>query len=252
MYLNIKQMKKTLLLFDVDGTLTKPRLKITNDMVELLQKLSKKDTIELGFVGGSDIEKQKEQLGEENFHLFTWKCSENGLLTYHNEKVIHKVSMINNIGEETYQRLVNACLKIMSELTLPKKRGTFIELRNGMINVSPIGRSCSQEVRDEFVQYDKEHKVKETFVRQLQESVPDLCDLLQFSIGGQISIDIFPKGWNKTYCLQFLTDTYETIYFFGDKTMEGGNDYEIYKDPRVKGTTVTSYHDTMNFLQQFI
>ena len=34
--------------------------------------------------------------------------------------------------------------------------------------------------------------------------------------------------------------------------MEGGNDYEIYKDPRVKGTTVTSYHDTMNFLQQFI
>lgn len=34
-------------------------------------------------------------------------------------------------------------------------RGTFIEFRNGMINVSPIGRNCSQEERDEFEKYDK-------------------------------------------------------------------------------------------------
>lgn len=34
-------------------------------------------------------------------------------------------------------------------------RGTFIEFRSGMINVSPIGRNCSQEERDEFERYDK-------------------------------------------------------------------------------------------------
>lgn len=34
-------------------------------------------------------------------------------------------------------------------------RGTFIEFRNGMLNVSPIGRNCSQEERDEFEKYDK-------------------------------------------------------------------------------------------------
>lgn len=34
-------------------------------------------------------------------------------------------------------------------------RGTFIEFRSGMINVSPIGRNCSQEERDEFEKYDK-------------------------------------------------------------------------------------------------
>jgi len=34
-------------------------------------------------------------------------------------------------------------------------RGTFIEFRNGMLNVSPIGRNCSQEERDEFERYDK-------------------------------------------------------------------------------------------------
>ncbi len=34
-------------------------------------------------------------------------------------------------------------------------RGTFIEFRNGMLNVSPIGRSCSQEERIEFFELDK-------------------------------------------------------------------------------------------------
>lgn len=35
--------------------------------------------------------------------------------------------------------------------------------------------------------------------------------------GGQISIDIFPNGWDKTFCLQYL-DGFDKIYFFGDKT----------------------------------
>lgn len=38
-------------------------------------------------------------------------------------------------------------------------------------------------------------------------------------VGGQISIDVFPKGWDKTYCLKHLSDEpFDTIHFFGDKT----------------------------------
>ena len=48
------------------------------------------------------------------------------------------------------------------------------------------------------------------------------------SIGGQISFDVFPKGWDKTYCLQFVEgEGYDEIHFFGDKTYEGGNDFEV-------------------------
>ena len=35
-----------------------------------------------------------------------------------------------------------------------KFRGTFIEFRNGMLNVSPVGRSVNQEERNEFLKYD--------------------------------------------------------------------------------------------------
>ncbi len=52
------------------------------------------------------------------------------------------------------QELINFCLHYIADLDLPVKRGTFIEFRNGMLNVSPIGRNCSQEERDEFERYD--------------------------------------------------------------------------------------------------
>ena len=28
------------------------------------------------------------------------------------------------------------------------------------------------------------------------------------------------QGWDKTYCLRYLDDKFETIHFFGDKTFE--------------------------------
>lgn len=69
---------------------------------------------------------------------------------------------------------------------------------------------------------------------------------LKFSIGGQISFDVFPLGWDKTYCLRYVkAEGFTDIHFFGDKTFEGGNDFEIFTHPEVKGHTVTGPEDTM-------
>ena len=73
---------------------------------------------------------------------------------------------------------------------------------------------------------------------------------LTFSIGGQISFDVFPNGWDKTYALQFLKE-FDEIYFFGDRTQKGGNDYEIAHSPLVKQSfTVVSPDDTREKLQK--
>lgn len=65
--------------------------------------------------------------------------------------------------------------------------GTFIELRRGMINISPIGRNCSYNEREEFEKYDKVHKIREAMVARLKAEFPDYG--LQYSIGGMISFD---------------------------------------------------------------
>jgi len=145
-------------------------------------------------------------------------------------KSIAVQSLKAHLGEDNIKRLINFILRYLSEVDCPVKRGTFIEFRNGMLNVSPVGRSCSQvvpcsshihlpnrtecvarcsrqhsaraqEERDAFEQYDNEHKIRAKMVSVLEKEFADLK--LKFSIGGQISFDVFPQG----YVRQALTQT---------------------------------------------
>jgi len=81
-------------------------------MIDCLVKLKQQPDIDIGFVGGSDLEKQIEQLKEENFHLFDWRFSENGLLAYKNETYISKGSFVDELGGETFQETIDILTKI--------------------------------------------------------------------------------------------------------------------------------------------
>lgn len=109
-------------------------------------------------VGGSDLVKQQEQLATPATNvtsLFDFCFAENGLTAFRLGKPMSSNSFIQWLGEEKYQKLVNFVLGYLSKLTLPKKRGTFMEFRNGMVNISPIGRNASVEERHEFEKYDR-------------------------------------------------------------------------------------------------
>ena len=93
------------------------------------------------------------------------------------------------MGEEKLQTFINYALGYMSKIILPAKRGTFIEFRDGLINVCPVGRSCTQAERDQFAAYDKEHKIRENFVQDLRNQFPDLG--LMFSIGKNLNYYLF-------------------------------------------------------------
>ncbi|ORC92975.1 phosphomannomutase [Trypanosoma theileri] len=242
-------MKKVLLLFDVDGTLTAPRRSVTDDVKQLIRR-AREAGFAVATVGGSDLSKQFEQLGDDVFQQYDYVFSENGLLGFKNGAEIHRQSLLNFLGNEKIKEFVKKALHLIADLDIPVQRGTFVEFRNGMINISPIGRNCSQSERDEFEVYDKEHHVREKLIQELQKTFPDYG--LKYSVGGQISFDVFPEGWDKTYCLRFLENDFDEIHFFGDRTYEGGNDYEIYNDKRVIGHSVKSYNDTITEVEKII
>lgn len=242
-----KEKPDTLVLFDVDGTLTPARLEISPEMKATLQALRKK--VVIGFVGGSDLSKQVEQLGATVLEDFDYCFSENGLTAYKLGKELASQSFIGWLGNEKYNKLVKFILRYLSDIDIPIRRGTFIEFRNGMINVSPVGRNASTQERNEFEAFDKEHKIREKLVNALKENFADFG--LTYSIGGQISFDVFPTGWDKTYALQHVADeNFKEIHFFGDKSYKGGNDYEIYEDPRTIGHAVNSPVDTIRILNE--
>jgi phosphomannomutase len=182
-------------------------------------------------------------LGASIVEAFPWNFSQNGLVAYRNGKELEIQTISKHLGEANVKRLVNWVLKYLADVDLPVKRGTFIEFRSGMFNVSPIGRNCSRDERNDYEAFDLKHQIRETMVTAMRAEFADLN--LTFSIGGQISFDIFPAGWDKTYCLQFLAEQdFDEIHFFGDKTFVGGNDHEIFSHERTIGHTVTSPEDT--------
>lgn len=242
-----KEKPDTLVLFDVDGTLTPARLTISDEMKQTLQALRKK--VVIGFVGGSDLSKQVEQLGSTVLQDFDYCFSENGLTAYKLGKELASQSFIQWIGDEKYNKLVKFILRYLSDIDIPVRRGTFIEFRNGMINVSPVGRNASTQERNDFEKFDLEHKIREKLVAALKENFSDYG--LTYSIGGQISFDVFPTGWDKTYALQHVEDEhFKEIHFFGDKSYKGGNDYEIYTDERTIGHAVKEPADTIKILKE--
>ncbi|MCQ2819607.1 MAG: HAD-IIB family hydrolase [archaeon] len=246
MSLTNKPLKKgkTILLFDVDGTLTPARLSVESDMVELLKSVKEAGKYDMASVGGSDFKKAKEQLKDSTSNL-KYMFTENGVVSYDETgNIFHSKRISEQLGEENLKKFINFCLRYIADLDIPIKRGTFVEFRTGMINVSPIGRNCSQEERVAFGAYNKEHKILEKFREELLKNFGKEMDL-DVVIGGQISFDCIPNGWDKRYCLQFLKD-YDNIIFFGDKTMEGGNDYTIsHCDGITRGISVNGPKDTI-------
>jgi phosphomannomutase len=118
---------RILALFDVDGTLTLPRGEITPSMMDFLTTLSSKITV--GIVGGSDLAKQEEQLGEGIVKKFPWNFSQNGLVAYKNGELLEIQTISKHLGEDNVKRIVNWVLKYVADLDIPLKRGTFFEFR---------------------------------------------------------------------------------------------------------------------------
>lgn len=244
----LAENEKQFFLFDVDGTLTEPRKPIDERIVTMLKELKTKPNYSIGVVGGSDYSKIIEQIKYPE--MFDYMFCENGLVAYKNNELFFSESIVNFLGEKKLKQLINYCLVYIAKLDIPIKRGTFIEFRKGLLNISPIGRNCSYHERMEFAIYNMEYQILETFRNNLLKEFESFN--LTFSIGGQISIDCFPKGWDKRFCLKHVEGKFSRIHFIGDKTNKGGNDYEIYNDTRVIGYSVKTPEDTIELLKNFL
>ena len=100
---------KTIILFDVDGTLTKSRNPITKEFRAFLDSVHEK--VAVGLVGGSDLAKIQEQVGEDCVKKFDYVFSQNGLVALKKGEPLHNQSLLDFMGEDRLQRLIDFCLK---------------------------------------------------------------------------------------------------------------------------------------------
>ncbi len=247
------------LIFDMDGTLTPATQDISSDMMTELSKI--KPAYKKYLVSGSDMEKIERQIPVDFLlsdfdKVFScngtrvWNCK----LDMDDEtqpvepELIHKISLLDHYSQADINHIISYLLKLASESHTQFKTGTFIEWRESQINFSVVGRNCSLDQREDYVRWDKKSSERKRIAEKLRNEFKGWG--LVFNLGGQISIDITRKEWDKTYAFKNIEEKPQDCIFFGDKIMPGGNDYTIARMCN-KYYDIESPEDTIIALQEY-
>ena len=210
--------------FDIDGTLTPSRLPIDKKFEQYFFEWMQDKNVY--FVTGSDKDKTIEQIGERIWKKATRCYQSCGNAVYENGKLIHQLDF--NLDTELTQ-LLNEFLDRSNWKFNGDVYSNHIESRIGLINFSTIGRSCTQEAREKYYEYDNSVGERKLHCQLIEDIFPHL----EAAIGGQISIDIYPKGMDKSQVLNIIEQERlvkpDKYIFIGDRIEGGGNDYPLAK-----------------------
>jgi|TARA_R110002126_G_scaffold61363_3_gene158728 phosphomannomutase len=208
-------------LFDVDGTLTEPLTEVDDIFADVFLSWKRDKKKKVYLVTGSDIAKTKTQL----FSSFIDQCE--GIFTCSGNVYYSK-------GKLVYENELQLPDNFIQDLQLYLEQGsewrnktsTHIEIRKGMINFSTVGRDASPDLRAAYYKWDQVSKEREDIVDYIQNLYPDF----EVSIGGQISVDIYPAGKNKAQVVEKIRELHGDeveMIFVGDRNVPGGNDWPL-------------------------
>ena len=253
---------KDIVLFDMDGTLTPPRKKIESKIIESLGSLQK--TADIGIVSGSPYDYICQQMGIawevsdglDPSSLLIMPCNGTQLYSYSKDTQSFtkrkSTNMIEFLGREKYRIMISILTDLQNQVVesysnMPVS-GNFISFRGSMVNWCMIGRDADTSMRKEFVDIDK--GMRKRLQAQLVEELKT-ADILNVSsaLGGSTSLDIYPTGWDKTYCLTHVKNP-GTVYFVGDKCRPDGNDFELFESPLTVSYETDGPSTTLHIIEE--
>jgi phosphomannomutase len=170
----------------------------------------------------------------------------------------HSVDMREKLGNKHFDLLMKILIgaqftHISTEPDHPLT-GHFISYRDSMINWCPVGRNANSEQRNSFVEYDQRTEMRFRLMTGVQAMVDKIMGegTVQFALGGNTSIDIYPTGWDKTYALKHFPG--HECWFVGDRCGPTGNDRQIYEllAKENRGFKTTGPENTIEITSQII
>lgn len=245
-------MKKSILLFDVDGTICEAGKQITYDMANMLLKYELNSLYEIGIVGGGKFDKIIYQLNKllNPEHIFS-ECGSVYHKLINGEYIeLYRHNIRKELEYPLINKLVKSSLRYLSNVDYLVS-GHLIDLRDGLIYISLVGMTATEEERQEFIKINNEKNYRKELIDILktESSLLGLDGYLDIVYGGSVGIAIYPKKWDKIQVLDIINSKeYNKIYYFGDRYESDGNDYNIISDKRVIGIRINSINDTINKL----
>jgi len=218
--------------FDIDGTLTPSRGRIDPEFGIFFATFCKNNPVYL--VTGSDYAKTEEQLGALVCLVEgVYSCSGN-MLTRYDVEVYRKEF---KLPEAVRMTLNHEYMKSGFSV----RTGNHIEYRPGTVNFSVVGRNANKWERQAYIDWDIATNERAEICKRMSNLFSDI----EFVIGGETGIDIYPKGCDKS---QIVKDVCP-FTFFGDRCEVGGNDHTIYLEAD-QAHWVRSWQDTYDILRR--
>ncbi len=223
------QKKYKVVVFDLDGTLTESKSKMTIEMSDLLSSLLEEHYVAI-VSGGAFPQYQKQILdglghigdGLKN-HLYLFPTNGSSLYLYKDNNWVCEYEELLNTDEKTkIMHAWNEALK-QTKIILPTPSyGPVIEDRATQISFSGCGQSAPIEIKSVW---DPKMEKRSALRDVMLPFLPDFS----ISLGGMSTIDVTRKGIDKAYSINkiisYLGVIKSDIMFVGDKLEPGGNDF---------------------------
>lgn len=243
---------KTLIVFDLDGTLAESKSPLDAEMAVLIRRLL--EVIKVAVISGG-----------------AWPQFETQLLSnLPDDDRLNELSLLPTCGTKFYRRRNGRWQGLYSENFDPGEKakiiraldqalelsgfkagrswGDVIEDRDSQITLSALGQ---QAPLDEKKKWDPDFKKREKIKTILAPLIPEFSILL----GGATSIDVTRPGIDKAYGIEKLRKTLgiaiEDMIFVGDALFPGGNDYPA-KQAGVVCIEVRDPHETKRVIEIII
>ncbi len=235
-----KIKEKKVIIFDLDGTITKSKSNLDKKMSALLCNLLNYKKIAI--IGGGNFNQFKIQF------LNHFKCSKTNLnnlfLFPTNSAAFYKFK--NNKWQKIYElklkpsevkKILEAFNKTFNYFNYKhptKTYGSIIENRGSQITFSALGQDIVKKLKNNGLKLKEKWNKKNNNLRlKMAKFLQKLLPQFEVKLGGLTSIDITQKGIDKAYGIQQISKhlkiPIKKMVFVGDALFYGGNDYEAKK-----------------------
>lgn len=227
----MKQKNKSLIVFDLDGTLAKSKSPIDGQMANLLERLLEEKHVAV--IGGGKYEQfQKQLIGRfkprvglrEKLFLFPTTATAMYRFKKGGWQRVYALHLKKSESRKIIDALV-AALKDAGHERPKKTYGKTIEHRGTQISFSPLGQKAPLEAKIKWNKNDTRPKIIRAIKKRLKG--------FEVRSGGLTTIDITAKGIDKAYGIRqikkHLKISVEKMLFIGDAIFKGGNDHAVLK-----------------------
>jgi len=242
-----------LIAFDLDDTLAPSKSPINSRMAALLVELLER--VEVCVISGGQFSQFKMQVVDMLPDLAPESAARLHLMPtcgtqYYRYDGGWKQVYAQNLTEDEKAQALSAVEQTARSLGFWESDtwGPILEDRGSQITFSALGQAAPVAEKQAW---DPTGAKKNA----LREAVQALLPQLEVRSGGSTSVDITRRGIDKAYGITELSELsgvpLSDMLFIGDRLDPEGNDYPV-KALGVRTHAVTSWHDTVDFLDKWI